>query len=266
MLQSDALAHEPRESPAIIFHGNGSVGATGRRCRYKLAASGGSAGCVRQLEAPIWLTPIAGGYETARKRRFFDERSLWRGVVLASASWAAFPCTPRKPLSAESKFLFPEGSGAGISTPSASADPLLAGAGTAASAVVGCSRERARAASSALADIAAGSRCYPRDVFAAARPLLLASLARRPFKPRSRWCSLLGPATSRPRGLCILVCRSLRATLQVQSAALQLSQPRPGCALRSQVRAREAGARARAARLSGPRLASGSRQQPAEES
>ena len=72
-----------------------------------------------------------------------------------------------------SKFLFPEGSGAGISTPSASADPLLAGAGTAASAVVGCSRERARAASSALADIAAGSRCYPRDVFAAARPLLL---------------------------------------------------------------------------------------------
>ena len=54
-----------------------------------------------------------------------------------------------------SKFLFPEGSGAGISTPSASADPLLAGAGTAASAVVGCSRERARAASSALADIAA---------------------------------------------------------------------------------------------------------------
>ena len=74
-----------------------------------------------------------------------------------------------------SKFLFPEGSGAGISTPSASADPLLAGAGTAASAVVGCSRERARAASSALADIVAGSRCYPRDVFAAARPLLLAS-------------------------------------------------------------------------------------------
>ena len=70
--------------------------------------------------------------------------------------------------------MFPEGSGAGISTPSASADPLLAGAGTAASAVVGCSRERARAASSALADIAAGSRCYPRDVFAAARPLLLA--------------------------------------------------------------------------------------------
>ena len=35
-----------------------------------------------------------------------------------------------------SKFLFPEGSGAGISTPSASADPLLARAGTAASAVV----------------------------------------------------------------------------------------------------------------------------------
>ena len=59
--------------------------------------------------------------------------------------------------------MFPEGSGAGISTPSASADPLLAGAGTAASAVVGCSRERARAASSALADIAAGSRCYPRE-------------------------------------------------------------------------------------------------------
>eukprot|EP01045_Picozoa_sp_COSAG04_P018736 COSAG04_NODE_1756_length_5675_cov_3.546449_5_plen_350_part_00 len=58
---------------------------------------------------------------------------------------------------APSKFLFPEGSGAGISTPSASADPLLAGAGTAASAVVGCSRERARAASSALADIVAGS-------------------------------------------------------------------------------------------------------------
>ena len=57
--------------------------------------------------------------------------------------------------------MFPEGSGAGISTPSASADPLLAGVGTAASAVVGCSRERARAASSALADIAVGSRCYP---------------------------------------------------------------------------------------------------------
>ena len=73
------------------------------------------------------------------------------------------------------KFLFPEGSGAGISTPSASADPLLAGAGTAASAVVGCSRERARAEPSALADIVAGSRCDPRDVFAAARPLLLAS-------------------------------------------------------------------------------------------
>ena len=70
--------------------------------------------------------------------------------------------------------MFPEGSGAGISTPSASADPLLAGVGTAASAVVGCSRERARAASSALADIVARSLCYPRDVFAAARPLLLA--------------------------------------------------------------------------------------------
>ena len=35
---------------------------------------------------------------------------------------------------------------------------------------------------------------------------------------------MLGPATSRPRGLCILVCRSLRATLQVQSAALQRSR------------------------------------------
>ena len=80
MLQSDALAHEPRESPAIIFHGNGSVGATGRRCRYKLAASGGSAGCVRQLEAPIWLTPIAGGYETARKRPFFGEMRRGRCV------------------------------------------------------------------------------------------------------------------------------------------------------------------------------------------
>eukprot|EP01045_Picozoa_sp_COSAG04_P035762 COSAG04_NODE_8398_length_980_cov_1.598639_1_plen_129_part_10 len=33
-----------------------------------------------------------------------------------------------------SKFLFPEGAGAGISTPSALADPLLAGVGTAASA------------------------------------------------------------------------------------------------------------------------------------
>ena len=66
-----ALAHEPRESPAIIFHGNGSVGATGRRCRYKLAASGGSAGCVRQLQAPIWVTPIAGGYETAKNRGIF---------------------------------------------------------------------------------------------------------------------------------------------------------------------------------------------------
>ena len=62
---------------------NGSAGATGRRCRYKLAASGGSAGCVRQLEAPIWLTPIAGGYETARKRRFFNEKSLWRCVARA---------------------------------------------------------------------------------------------------------------------------------------------------------------------------------------
>ena len=66
-----ALAHEPRESPAIIFHGNGSAGATGRRCRYKLAASGGSAGCVRQLQAPIWVTPIAGGYETAKNRGIF---------------------------------------------------------------------------------------------------------------------------------------------------------------------------------------------------
>ncbi len=89
-----------------------------------------------------------------------------------------------------SKFLFPEGSGAGISTPSASADPLLAGAGTAASAVVGCSRERARAASSALADIAAGSRCYPRDVFAAARPLLLARKEERCVGARSRSTSV----------------------------------------------------------------------------
>ena len=87
-------------------------------------------------------------------------------------------------------FLFPEGSGAGISTPSASADPLLAGAGTAASAVVGCSRERARAASSALADIAAGSRCYPRDVFAAARPLLLARKEERCVGARSRSTSV----------------------------------------------------------------------------
>ena len=91
---------------------------------------------------------------------------------------------------AASKFLFPEGSGAGISTPSASADPLLAGAGTAASAVVGCSRERARAASSALADIAAGSRCYPRDVFAAARPLLLARKEERCVGARSRSTSV----------------------------------------------------------------------------
>ena len=52
-----------------------------------------------------------------------------------------------------SKFLFLEGSGAGISTPAALADPLLAGAGTAAAAVVGWPRERARSASSALADI-----------------------------------------------------------------------------------------------------------------
>ena len=89
-----------------------------------------------------------------------------------------------------SKFLFPEGSGAGISTPSASADPLLAGAGTAASAVVGCSRERARAASSALADIVAGSRCLPRDVFAAARPLLLARKEERCVGARSRSTSV----------------------------------------------------------------------------
>ena len=89
-----------------------------------------------------------------------------------------------------SKFLFPEGSGAGISTPSASADPLLAGAGTAASAVVGCSRERARAASSALADIVAGSRCHPRDVFAAARPLLLARKEERCVGARSRSTSV----------------------------------------------------------------------------
>ena len=81
-----------------------------------------------------------------------------------------------------SKFLF--------STPSASADPLLAGVGTAASAVVGCSRERARAASSALADIAAGSRCYPRDVFAAARPLLLARKEERCVGARSRSTSV----------------------------------------------------------------------------
>ena len=93
-------------------------------------------------------------------------------------------------LPGRSKFLFPEGSGAGISTPSASADPLLAGAGTAASAVVGCSRERARAASSALADIAAGSRCYPRDVFAAARPLLLARKEERCVGARSRSTSV----------------------------------------------------------------------------
>ena len=91
-----ALAHEPRESPAIIFHGNGSVGATGRRCRYKLAASGGSAGCVRQLEAPIWLTPIAGGYETARKRRFFAQRSLWRCVSGGfDSSAAGAPARPQ---------------------------------------------------------------------------------------------------------------------------------------------------------------------------
>ena len=90
----------------------------------------------------------------------------------------------------KSKFLFPEGSGAGISTPSASADPLLAGAGTAASAVVGCSRERARAASSALADIVAGSLCYPRDVFAAARPLLLARKEERCVGARSRSTSV----------------------------------------------------------------------------
>ena len=89
-----------------------------------------------------------------------------------------------------SKFLFPEGSGAGISTPSASADPLLAGAGTAASAVVGCSRERTRAASSALADIVAGSRCLPRDVFAAARPLLLARKEERCVGARSRSTSV----------------------------------------------------------------------------
>ena len=87
----------------------------------------------------------------------------WRRQSLSARRKFQSVSEPRE----TSKFLFPEGSGAGISTPSASADPLLAGAGTAASAVVGCSRERARAASSALADIAAGSRCYPRDVFAA---------------------------------------------------------------------------------------------------
>ena len=101
----------------------------------------------------------------------------------------AFVIPPSHP-PVSSKFLFPEGSGAGISTPSASADPLLAGAGTAASAVVGCSRERARAASSALADIAAGSRCYPRDVFAAARPLLLARKEERCVGARSRSTSV----------------------------------------------------------------------------
>ena len=101
-----------------------------------------------------------------------------------------FPSRDIKGSGTRSKFLFPEGSGAGISTPSASADPLLAGAGTAASAVVGCSRERARAASSALADIAAGSRCYPRDVFAAARPLLLARKEERCVGARSRSTSV----------------------------------------------------------------------------
>ena len=100
--------------------------------------------------------------------------SNYRWCAAGSGGWALAPITGTAGAGLGSKFLFPEGSGAGISTPSASADPLLAGAGTAASAVVGCSRERARAASSALADIAAGSRCYPRDVFAAARPLLLA--------------------------------------------------------------------------------------------
>ena len=104
----------------------------------------------------------------------------------AGAEKAALSCQAGQ----RSKFLFPEGSGAGISTPSASADPLLAGAGTAASAVVGCSRERARAASSALADIAAGSRCYPRDVFAAARPLLLARKEERCVGARSRSTSV----------------------------------------------------------------------------
>ena len=60
-----------RRAAGIIFYGNGSAGATGRRCRYKLAASGGSAGCVRQLQAPIWVTPIAGGHETAKNRGIF---------------------------------------------------------------------------------------------------------------------------------------------------------------------------------------------------
>ena len=60
-----------RRAAGIIFYGNGSAGATGRRCRYKLAASGGSAGCVRQLQAPIWVTPMACGYKTAKNRGIF---------------------------------------------------------------------------------------------------------------------------------------------------------------------------------------------------
>ena len=80
-------------------------------------------------------------------RRQFDIRLLSQSFACAAKEDDAFFA------GLWSKFLFLEGSGAGTSTPAALADPLLAGAGTAAAAVVGWPRERARSASSALADI-----------------------------------------------------------------------------------------------------------------
>ena len=142
------------------------------------------------------IAPSAGYNKPAALYPYLARRFLYKTSkqilrAIAPPLAASSIVLPRKMFRcAASKFLFPEGSGAGISTPSASADPLLAGAGTAASAVVGCSRERARAASSALADIAAGSRCYPRDVFAAARPLLLARKEERCVGARSRSTSV----------------------------------------------------------------------------
>ena len=81
---------------------------------------------------------------------------------------------------------------------------------------------------------------------------------------------MLGPATSRHRGLCLLVCRLVCkqlcrcrvqrcssanrgrvASFEMAKSADGKPEPVPAC---------------RAAWLSGPRLASGSRQQPAEES